>query len=484
MDGRFTPSPADSERNVAVHLYAMGDDFAAVRSGTGTATDLAPFASRIEQSPDELTVQLAWHQELYGAGQPKPGQLVAVQLNGMTLWIGVLDAINDYRTQSGTRTMTLTARRRDSLPKWREVRRVTDLYPLATRLDTIIRDVAKAVGLTDDEIAIPPMAQAVPHSNVQLADQTAWEMLETLMLPSGYSPEIDGLGRLRARPRDIFGRSADVSLAPERLVAVTGGRSRAPISATRLKWMDPNLTETVQAGRALANANITAGFFQIEQKQDVFWSEDRTQRARDTYLVVKQSANSGLVNVCDETYQALSHTGGKIRLETAAWVPGLIAVFLAIKAASALSDIAPTGGGPTIPIGKMAQGALELSVLLVLASIGTGSYEVWGTPYDYVHARNTTEAYDSARPDWGEAVEEVDSDLIADGAHAQAVAARELIYRAKSAQRYGATIVDDARIEPGDLLELPDGSRLYVIGYRRNLSRDAPAELAVEGFAA
>lgn len=484
MDARHRPASPDQQRTVAVMLYAEGDDFAAVRDGDAIGIDLAPYCARIEQRPEELSLQLVWHRDLYGAGQPHAGQLVAVWLEGNLLWIGVVDALNDYREQSGTRAMSLTARSRDSLAKWRNVRRVTDIYPMATYLDTIVRDVGTALGLADAEMVLPPLTQATPHSNLQLADQTAWEMLETLMLPTGYSPFVDGLGRLRARPRDVLGRSPDLTLTEERLVAVTSARGRAPVSAVRLKWLDPTLSETVQSGRSLAAANITAGYFQLRQHQDVFWSDDRTQRARDTYLVVKQSANSGLLNVCDETYQETSHTGGQIVLETAAWVPGLIAVFLAVKAAGAIPDIAPPFGGPTAPVGKMVHAALELSVLLVLASIGTGSYEVWGTPYDFVHARNITEAYDSASPEWGESVEEIDSDLIADAGHARAVAARELVYRAKSAASYGVQIVDDPRIEPGDILALPDGSRLYVTSYRRSLGRDTPALLDVEGFPA
>ena len=39
-------------------------------------------------------------------------------------------------------------------------------------------------------------------------------------------------------------------------------------------------------------------------------------------------------------------------------------------------------------------------------------------------------------------------------------------------------------IEPGDILALPDGSRLYVTGLTRDLTRDAPACLEVEGFVA
>src|SRR5574337_1166401 len=108
----------------------------------------------------------------------------------------------------------------------------------------------------------------------------------------------------------------------------------------------------------------------------------------------------------------------------------------------------------------MVAGAMELGVLLTMASIGTGVYEVWGTPYDFVHARHTTEAYDPAAPEWMDATEVVETDLVQNDAHAQAIAARELIYRARSAQSYGMTIVDDPRIEPGDIIGLPDGTRL------------------------
>lgn len=485
MDERFQPTAQDAEREVALMLYPAGTDFAAVRNGTASgAVDLAPYASRIEQRPDQLTLTLAWHLELYSVAEPQPGRLVSVQLDGVLLWLGLIESRHEYRIEPGTRTMSLTARRRDATPKWRSVRRVTDLYPMGTSLDTILRDVAASLGIEGDAVQLPPMGYAVAQSNLQLADMTGWEMLESLMLPAGFSPFVDGQGRLRAMSREIAQRAADVSLAAGRIAAVTGSRARPAVSALRLKWLDPNLTEVAQAERALASANITAGFFQVRQQQAVYWSDDRTQRARGTHLIVKQSANSGLIKVCDEDYRETAHTGGKVVLETASWVPGLIGVFVAVKAAGALPDIAPPFGGPTTPIGKMVHAALELSVLLVMASIGTGSYEIWGTPYDYVHARNTTEAFDAAAAEWAEAVEELSSDLILSEPHAQAVAARELIYRVRSASAYGVTIVDDPRIEPGDLMRLPDGSRLYVTGYRRLLHRDAPAVLEVEGFQA
>lgn len=121
-------------------------------------------------------------------------------------------------------------------------------------------------------------------------------------------------------------------------------------------------------------------------------------------------------------------------------------------------------------------------MLMVITSIGTGVYEIWGAPYDFVHARHTTEAYNPGAP--AGRCGDTRNRSAERPEHARSLAARELIYRTRKAQTYGVTLIDDPRIEPGDLLGLPDGSRLYVTSYRRALGRDAPALLKVEGFQA
>lgn len=481
MDIRFSPTPKDAEREVDILLYAPGVSIPDVVAGAVATLDLTPFVTRATQTQSDLSVTLAWHLELYGVAQPKPGQIVAAKLNSVLLWVGIIESLSDYRVEVGTRTMSLTCRGRDATPAWRSANRVTQDYPQGTRLDVMARDVARSLGLEESEILLPASSVATPHSSAQLAAVSGWQMLETLLLPIGYAPMVDGIGRLKVVSRDCT-RAADIELTDDRIVAVTGSRSRAPLTKLRLKWLDPSFTRVEQQDQVLAQANITAGFFQIKQEQEVSFSSDRTQRAINTYLVTNQSANSGILPVCSEGYEALSETIGRITLQTSAWVPGLLGLFLATKLAGALPDIAPSTGGPTLPIGKKVQAGLEFSVLLTMASIGTGSYEIWGTPYDYVKGRNTTEAYDPAAEDWVLDSTDIESDFIVSEDHAQGVAAVEFIYRARSASNYSATIVDDPRIETGDILELPDASRLYVTGYRRDLTRGASAVLDVEGF--
>ena len=151
--------------------------------------------------------------------------------------------------------------------------------------------------------------------------------------------------------------------------------------------------------------------------------------------------------------------------------------------ASTIPDgVASVGAGVTIPQGRIVHAVAEAAILLIMMSIGTGSYEVWGVPYDYVNGRNTTEAYDALAAAGEDKVKTVETDFVMNEAHAQAIAAREFLFAALSANSFGLTMVDDLRVQVGDILELPDETRLFVTGFDRNLSHGAPATLQVQGF--
>jgi hypothetical protein len=484
MDGAWVPYALDAERSAQVFHYRDATPLEMVEgtaaSGSPGATDLSAYATSVRQSPGEASVTFSWHHQLDGTAQPAPGEVIEIKLDGESLWWGIIEAVNDYRHERGQRTLTVTARTRDQSPFWREARRVTDLYPTATPLAWIARQVAYSLSLTDAELALPVSSGYTVHSNTQLADLSAWEMLEQLFQPTGYQPFVDARGRLKVISRDTA-RPADIVLTEDRVISINGARNRSPVSAVRVKWLDPNLTYVAQQDQVLATATITAGFFQLEQNQDITFSDDGSQRAASTYMVVKQSANSGLIDFCDEDYEQLSLTTGRITVTTSIFAP-----LLAVQSLVELIVLAriPDGvvGAATTPLGRVLHAQAEVELLLVMMCLGTGMYEVRGTPYDYVHARNITEAYDCDAPEWMQHITEIENDFINTEEAAQAYAVRELLYQTRAASVYNVTLVDDARIEPGDILELPDGSRLYVTGYTRDLSRGAAATLDVDGF--
>lgn len=485
MDLRWEPTPQDSSREVTVILHQSAT-FVEILNGSSTDDiDLTPFIVSGKHSSGDADITFSYNTELSGANQPKPGDLLEIRLSAVTLWVGVVDSIQDYSlSSSGGRRLSIKAYSRQNLPAWKDVKLTTPIYAAGTPVNTICVDVASAIGLVTDEIVIPPMSTYTVHSNMQLANMSAWDMLSSVLISSGYDPWIDARGRLTAINRDLA-RSSTISVSKDRIISVGGSKARSPVSSVRIKWLDPSLTEVTQQDQALDSCNITAGFFQVKQKRDVWFSQDRTQRAKNTYMVIKQSANSGLLPVCSENYYVIAPNQGLIELDTAYWAPALATLSLAVIAAdAAIGDYAPFSGGMTIPVGKIIEAAAHITVLLIMMSIGTGIYEIRGQPYDFVHARNTSEAKAKGVPDWLLQILDIENDFTMSEAHAQTFAARELIYQTRAATVYKATITDDPRIEKGDILELYDGSRLYVLDYARDFSSGAASTLDVTGFRA
>jgi hypothetical protein len=476
------PVGVDSQREAGVILHPTATLLSVIEGTATDGVDLSDYATRISQSASDCSVSLTWNTQLNGANQPMPGQVLELTLYGETLWIGVIESINDYRLERGARNLSITARSRDGSPKWRDTQFVTALYPVGTWIGVIATDIAHTLGLTDAEILLPQLNVATVHSNMQMANCTAWQMLENVYKPAGYDPFIDALGRLKVISRNTT-RAADIVLPATRVKNIKGSRSMPPVTAIRVKWLDPMLTKVTQQDQPLATESLTAGFFQAEVKAKVKFSGDEKQRAANTYMVIKQSVNTGLLPVARETYSQISETEGRIVLENTYYSAVFVtAALLGAAAAGADPDIAPTGGGFTIPIGRIGQAALLFAAMYVMSSIGSGQYEIRGVPYDWVRARNVTEAYNDAADPWVQKIVEIENDFVMSQPMSEAFASRELLYQSRQATSYGVTIVDDPRIEHGDILELPDGSRLYVTGYQRDLTRGAPAMLDISGF--
>ncbi len=474
----------DSQRVTTAFVHPASASPLDVMTGVSVSPlEITRFCRSIKQGPNECSVSLAWHDELYGANQPTVGQVLEIRLEGESYWIGIIQAVNDYRLASGERSMSIVARSRDATPAFRDTRRATDIYPTATPIAYIARQVARAVGLTDPEINLIDAGASTVHSNTQLADLTPWQMLTTLYQPSGLEPYIDCRGRLKCISRDI-GRVPDIVLDDNRrLIDVSGSKSRPSLTEMRIKWLDPHLTEVAQQDRMLDRATITAGFFQLKQHRDVFFGPDQTQRARDTHMVIRQSANSGLLHFCSEDYEQRTTTTGLITLTTSVFAPMLaIDSMAALLLMSFIPDY--IGYGVTIPYGRTLHAALEVQIMVIMMSLGTGQYEIWGTPFSYVHARNTTTAYNPAAKVWEINPQEIENDFVMNEDQAQSFAIRELAYVYRSASSYNISIVDDTRIERGDIVQLRDGSRVYVTDFNRDLSIGAPAVLNVSGFRA
>lgn len=485
MRGDFFLSgdPSAAERVVTtLHYRAADTTWEELVTGAAVpALDLSPYVDSLSNAEDSADVSLKFNHELFGAAQPKIGDFLQILLDGQVLFNGQIDGLSGYREERGTRTFGLSVKTRDATPLWRQTKWSTTVYPAGTEYGIIIRDVLIAIGLTSAEMpSLILTGLYTVHGDTQLADLPVWDMLTMILEAGGMEPFVTAAGKIKAISRDIT-RNHALELSTDEVLAISGERVRPPVTNVVVKWLSPELAKTNTQTQVLAKESITAGFFKLKQTRDVYWSEDRRQRAENTYMKVIASVNDGLLHVGDETYTQKTEFRGEIEVTTHAWVPTLAT---ASMAAMMLASEIPDGVEPghTISVGRIVEASGQVAFFLITMSLGSGSYEIWGDPYDYVHEVNTSEAYDINAPAWVRLEEEITSDFAVNEEHAQAFAVRELLYRSLAAHSWNVEIVDNPLIERGDILRLPDGSRLYVTGYSRDLSHGAPAVLSVKGF--
>lgn len=474
---------ADVQRVVTtLHYRAATTAWDQLTAGTATPTlDLSPYVDSLSGAEDSADVSLKFNHELFGVAQPKVGDFLQILLDGQVLFTGQIDGLSGYREEHGTRTFGLSVKTRDATPLWRQTKWTTDTYPAGTEYGIIIQDVLEAIGLASWEMPSSLLTGLYTvHGDSQLADLPAWDMLTMILEAGGLEPFITATGKMTTISRDVT-RNHTIELSTDEVLNITGERVRPPVTNVIVKWLSPELAKTNTQTQVLAKDSITAGFFKLKQTRDVYWSEDRRQRAENTFMKVIASVNDGLLPVGEETYEQKNEFSGEIEVTTYAWVPTLATASLA---AMMLASEIPDGvePGSTIPVGRIVEASGQVAFFLITLSLGTGSYEIWGDPYDYVHEVNTSEAYDLNAPAWVRLEEELTSDFVMNEEHAQALAVRELLYRSLAAHSWNVDIVDNPLIEKGDILRLPDGSRLYVNGYSRDLSHGAPAVLSVKGF--
>jgi len=508
MDFRWKPVSRDSQRKTRVIIHptaSLTDVRRGLDSGSDDSVDVSDFVTQGTHTAFDANISLSFNRELFGTAQPAPNQVLEIQLwesrqanmdgEWKPIWIGIIDAINSFTLQRGTRSMQLTAKSREQQDIWKNVKRVTPLYPQLTNFTYIAERIARSVGLVGDEILIPVSAWHTVHSNTQMGDMNAWDMLTQLFLPMGLTPFMDSMQRLRAADRTLQGRTADIILDDSRLVKVGGQRTRPPKSRIRLQWLNPTLKKDRRQRKVLTSVTVTLGWFMPYYHHTVWFSDDRTQRAEDTKMVANPSCNAPWIpfKFVKENYHQQTENKGQmsfINFQSYAALGLIAARLLTSNVPDTMPHIHHVAAGMTIdilpstvvPTGRRADAIASAAFMTLMLAIGTGNYEIWGIPFEWIHARNTSEAFDSSVPLWVDNVAEIECDFVTNEAHAKMIVVRELIYQAREANKWTVTLVDDPRIEYGDILQFHDGSQFYVLDFNRNIERGSEATLDVSGF--
>lgn len=464
-----------------VRVYELG--------GASPAADLTEMATSISITEASAKVRLSFDRELFDCVvQPRPGDILQIVVDGVTRAAMFVDAITDFVESRGTRSMTVSCRTRDGFEGWRSTHATSPLFAQGTSYKYMMDAVCETVmNLDEEEHQFLPISLAVPHSNVQFSDQTPWDMLEEIALAAGMEPFADVLNILRTFRYDTL-RTHDIAVENERVVEFGAGKllTSSTTGSIRLSWLSPYLSKQYQTAQVLGNEIMTAGFFKLEVKKEVWFSDDHRQRAENTYLKVIDSVNNGLlgVKVASEDYKQHDQFHGEIVLRTYWWVPTLYTISLVtLLTYSYVPDlIEGVGIGVTTPWGRVIHGTALVAMLGITMSLGTGTYEIWGEPYDYVHAKNTTVVRACNLGFHQMSREDLETVLVVSEEHAQDMAVKLLSYRLAQNYEVRVTLIDDPRIEKGDILLFEDGSRVMVMGFGNDFSRGSKALINVSGI--
>jgi hypothetical protein len=403
-------------------------------------------------------------------------------------------------------------------------------YSVGTDLGIALYDICETfMGLTQAEVRIPfTLGRQFKHKVNQLSQVSPWEGISSLLEVVCYQPFFDGEGKLtyvnKSLQRPLAKVLADYVSCVELEVPEN---SQDGINKVKVVFLDAALSRVDGPYQKLGDAQVTTGFFSMHETLPCWWSEDHKQRADGTTMQVIKSVNSGLLPVGTESYEQKDDFHGEIEVAISVWVPILATVMaLAYVAAALIPDAtestskgftlptvlsapgeitlfsSPTGGPVTgvitmlpisvvaeevpglsftIPWGRVIQAAAMLGIMLIMMSIGSAQYEVWGTPYDYAYLEKMSIAMEDGLDYWLENEKEIKNDFIGTHDQADTIAVTELVWEKSLTRTRRIVIEDDPSLEVGDIVGIPDGRKILITGLSKKIKRGEVASLVIDG---
>jgi len=373
-------------------------------------------------------------------------------------------------------------------------------YTVGTDLGIALYDICETfLGLTKNEMRIPfTLGRQFKHKVNQLAQVSPWDGISSLLEVVCYQPYFDGEGKLSYINKNLHRPPARLYEDGDRIVELNvPERSQDDINKVTVTFLDSKLERVDSPYQQLGTAQVTTGFFSMHERLECWWSDDHKQRASGTSMIVIKSVNSGLLPVGTESYVQVDEFHGRIDVHISVWVPILATVMVAeYLAAAMIPDKLPggqpvqvgiTGTGVTLPWGvtlswgRIIQAQAMIGIMLVMMSMGSAQYEVWGTPYDYAYLEKQSVAIEDGLDYWLENNLDIKNDFIGTHDQADIIAMTELIWQKCLGAPRKIAVTDDPRLEIGDIIGLPDGRKVVITGMSKRISRGEVSTLILDG---
>ena len=389
---------------------------------------------------------------------------------------------------SNSEGMAATAYGREE--RFLNIQVTTEAFGQNTDVGTMVANIAqKHMGLGQNEILIGAQGVKSKHLSNQLVETPALQAIWELLFPAGKKPKFDALGRLVAVDVNLDKPAARIYSDGNHLIQSSQSipNDVEVANTVLLKGLSHVMSKVVGEKQRLTSLSIVTGFFDSEYEEDVYYSEDHSQRAQETYVVTKKR-----INWSDADWTELDEFHGVLEIDTRYLRNVRVIIFtsfLAIQALVALIDFIIQGGGSANVIFEILglkftlaklRYVLQLASIATLAGliwsmnyIGRGEYEIWGKPFEYVYRELIAEhqLVDLAPEEVRRA--EFRNDFISTITQLDAAAEQRLRRELVKNQLYELRVLDDPLIEVDDVIEDADGSRFYVVSVQKEVRWEA-----------
>lgn len=491
---------------VLSYALSQAEPWSELIAGTYSQTpfDLTPYIQAIEFSHESLRIQVADEAALLfhpDAGALRatiaPGRAIRLKegFEGLAevdwLWTfsGTIEGAYSWTYDRGnTIDASFTVYGRGNNQAWKRRNVTSRNYTVGSDWSSMFMNVVKDIMmLEDNEVDVPAPWNVLFDKNTnQVVNYPPWDAMEQLLWGVSARPFFNGEGKL-----DLISLTQNritQTLADDKYLMKYEARASSSESINKviLVYLSNVLTRVDGGDQILGSAIVTTGFFRPEQSMDVYYSDERKTRSDNPRLIVIQSVNAGLLPVGTEAMTKMDEFHSRIQIRVAIWVPLLVTVSLGhYLAAAFIGDIVVGfGSGMTIPFGRIIQAIAMIVILLVMMSLGTGQYEVWGTPYEMVYLEQQAIAMKAGIEFWQEREKEIRNDFISAREQAQPLVLTQLHYEVMKEQPRTLVMRYDPRIEPGDVIELSTSVRVYVEDVKRGMRRGTtdPLSMTVSGY--
>lgn len=275
-------------------------------------------------------------------------------------------------------------------------------------------------------------------------------------------PDMDGL--ITARLIDTGAAVSHTYSTRDQIIEFTPDDSFSDlVNRVTVTGQSEDDIEVMYAEERLAGLSGTFGWWGGRTDYTVYYSDDRSKRAKFPRLKTIQSASSVMFTLAGTVTESISETDDYhkycvVSIEAPNLTPILISAIAGWASAHYIFDkVASTIGGVTIPWGRIIESTFMLIALNVLGSVVSYQYEIWGMPMGYVKRDYSASADDDVlQAKIGMTIEEKIEGFLCDTQErCQAVADFELELAQLQRNRVQFSKVAHLQDEVGDIISIP-----------------------------